>query len=144
MVSFVNGAEIFPDAKRPPLPISQKREVVVIARNPYCPPVGISFTDCCDRNMYLVNRDNLGGISAPIAVSLVASSTILQVAVTYRTGTKHLCGVTREQRWQHGSLSAFRITPTDPPTIASGWNVSRGAGGCGSPFCYFLLMAPIT
>ena len=38
-----------------------------------------------DRNAYLVNRDNLGGISAPIAVSQVASSTILQAAVTYRT-----------------------------------------------------------
>ena len=57
-----------------------------------------------DRNMYLVNRDNLGGISAPIAVSVVASSTILQAAVTYRTKQEHLCRVPREQRWQHGPL----------------------------------------
>src|SRR6185312_12091079 len=34
-----------------------------------------------DRKAYLVNRDNLGGIGAPIAVSQVASSTILQAAV---------------------------------------------------------------
>src|SRR5438067_4449730 len=38
-----------------------------------------------NRNAYLLNRDDLGGISAPIAVSQVASSTILQAAVTYRT-----------------------------------------------------------
>ena len=33
-------------------------------------------------------------------------------------------------------LSAFRITATNPPTIdsASGWDVTRTSGGCGSPF----------
>ena len=31
-------------------------------------------------------------------------------------------------------LSALRITATNPPTIASGWDVNRAAGGCGSPF----------
>ena len=86
-----------------------------------------------DRNMYLVNRDNLGGISAPIAVSLVASSTILQAAVTYRTKQSTYVAF-RANNDGNTVLSAFRITPTDPPTIASGWNVSRGAGGCGSPF----------
>ena len=86
-----------------------------------------------DRNMYLVNRDNLGGISAPIAVSLVASRTILQAAVTYRTKQSTYVAF-RANNDGNTVLSAFRITPTDPPTIASGWNVSRGAGGCGSPF----------
>ena len=86
-----------------------------------------------DRNMYLVNRDNLGGISAPIAVSVVASSTILQAAVTYRTKQSTYVAI-RANNDGNTVLSAFRITPTDPPTIASGWNVSRGAGGCGSPF----------
>src|SRR2546421_1651466 len=38
-----------------------------------------------DRNAYLVDRDNLGGISAPIAVSQVASATILHAAYTHRT-----------------------------------------------------------
>ena len=40
-------------------------------------------------------------------------------------------------------LSALRITATNPPSIASGWDATRGTGGCGlllSP----LLMAPIT
>jgi hypothetical protein len=86
-----------------------------------------------DRNMYLVNRDNLGGISAPIAVSVVASSTILQAAVTYRTKQSTLVAL-RANNDGNTVLSALRITATNPPRIASGWNVERGAGGCGSPF----------
>jgi hypothetical protein len=54
-----------------------------------------------DRNMYLVNRDNLGGISAPIAVSVVASSTILSGSRHLSDKTKHPCRATREQRPQH-------------------------------------------
>jgi hypothetical protein len=86
-----------------------------------------------DRNAYLVNRDNLGGIGAPIAVSQVASSIILQAAVTYRTrqGT-HVAF--RANNNDNTVLSALRITATNPPTIAMDWNVNRGAGGCGSPF----------
>ena len=86
-----------------------------------------------DRNAYLVNRDNLGGISAPIAVSQVASSTILQAAVTYRTKQNTYVAF-RANNDGNTVLSAFRITPTDPPAIASGWSVNRAAGGCGSPF----------
>jgi hypothetical protein len=86
-----------------------------------------------DRNAYLVNRDNLGGISAPIAVSQVASSTTLQAAVTYRTKLSTYVAL-RANNDGNTVLSALRITATNPPTIASGWNVNRGAGGCGSPF----------
>jgi outer membrane protein assembly factor BamB len=86
-----------------------------------------------DRNMYLVNRDNLGGISTPIAASAVASSTILQAAVTYRTNQSTLVAL-RANNDGNTALSALRITATSPPTIASGWGINRGAGGCGSPF----------
>jgi PQQ enzyme repeat len=86
-----------------------------------------------DRRMSVLNRDNLGGISAPIAVSVVASSTILQAAVTYRTKQSTHVAL-RANNDGDTVLSAFRITATNPPTIASGWNVNRGAGGCGSPF----------
>jgi outer membrane protein assembly factor BamB len=86
-----------------------------------------------DRNAYLVNRDNLGGISAPIAVSQVASSTILQAAVTYRTKQNTYVAF-RANKDGNTVLSALQITATNPPTIASGWDVNRGAGGCGSPF----------
>jgi hypothetical protein len=83
--------------------------------------------------MYLVNRDNLGGISASIAESVVASSTIIQAAVTYRTNQSTYVAL-RANNDGNTVLSALRITATNPPTIASGWNVDRSAGGCGSPF----------
>jgi outer membrane protein assembly factor BamB len=86
-----------------------------------------------DRNMYLVNRDNLGGISAPIDVSVVASSTILQAAATYRTKQSTYVAL-RANNDGNTVLSARRITATNPPTIVSAWDVNRGAGGCGSPF----------
>jgi outer membrane protein assembly factor BamB len=88
-----------------------------------------------DRNAYLVNRDNLGGISQPVDSAQVASSTILQAAVTYRTNQATYVAF-RANNDGNTALSAFRITATNPPTIdiPGGWNVTRASGGCGSPF----------
>jgi hypothetical protein len=88
-----------------------------------------------DRNAYLVNRDNLGGISQPVASAQVASNTILQAAVTYRTKQGTYVAF-RANNDGDTALSAFRITATNPPAIdvAGGWNVTRDNGGCGSPF----------
>jgi PQQ enzyme repeat len=88
-----------------------------------------------DRNAYLVNRDNLGGISQPVASAQVASNTILQAAVTYRTKQGTYVAF-RANNDGNTVLSAFRITPTNPPTIdiPGGWSVTRASGGCGSPF----------
>jgi hypothetical protein len=88
-----------------------------------------------DRNAYLVNRDNLGGIGAPLASAQVASSTILQAAVTYRTKQGTYVAL-RANNDGNTVLNAFRITATNPPTIdiAGGWDVTRASGGCGSPF----------
>jgi hypothetical protein len=79
---------------------------------------------------YLVNRDNLGGISAPIASSFVGGPGIIQAAATYRTQQSTYVVF----RLSNSILSAFRVTATNPPTIASGWSVTRQDGGCGSPF----------
>ena len=100
---------------------------------PGATPSHLVVTLSKDRRMNVLNRENLGGISAPIAVSVVASSTIIQAAVTYRTKQSTYVAF-RANNDGNTVLSAFRITPTNPPTIASGWNVSRGTGGCGSPF----------
>ena len=89
-----------------------------------------------DRKAYLVNRDNLGGITSPDSGSAqVASSTILQAAVTYRTEQGTYVAL-RANNDGNTVLSAFRITATNPPTIdiPGGWNVTRASGGCGSPF----------
>jgi hypothetical protein len=89
-----------------------------------------------DQNAYLLNRDNLGGISAPpIASSHVGDPTgIIQAAATYRT--KQGTYVAFRNKNNDATFKAFLITATDPPIIASGWSVSRNNGGCGcgSPF----------
>jgi hypothetical protein len=85
-----------------------------------------------DGKAYLVNRDNLGGISTPIASAQVAPINLRQAAAAYRTNQ----GTYVAFRADRSTLSAFRITGTNPPTIdiASGWTVNRGADDCGSPF----------
>src|SRR6266576_6797766 len=86
-----------------------------------------------DGKAYLVNRDNLGGISVPIASAQVAGMQFLrQAAAAYRTNQ----GTYVAFRADRSTLSTFRITGTNPPTIdiASGWTVNRGADDCGSPF----------
>lgn len=81
-----------------------------------------------DGNAYLLDRSNLGGVSAPVASSHVSGSSIIQAAATYRTSQ----GTYVAFRASLATLSAFRIDPANPPTITSVWSVSRD--GCGSPF----------
>ena len=81
-------------------------------------------------NAYLIDRENLGGISQPVASAFVAASNIIQAAVTYRTNQSTYVAF----RASPTTFSTFRITATNPPTIASSWSVSRDDGGCGSPF----------
>jgi outer membrane protein assembly factor BamB len=81
-----------------------------------------------DGNAYLLDRNNLGGVSAPVASADVSNSSIIQAAVTYRTSQ----GTYVAFRASRTSLAAFRITATSPPTIVPAWNVSRD--GTGSPF----------
>jgi hypothetical protein len=84
-----------------------------------------------DLKVYLVNRDNLGGISVPVASAVVSGSTIIQAAATYQT----MQGTYVAFRENVPALTAIRITATNPPAIISAWSVNRGLpGGCGSPF----------
>lgn len=81
-----------------------------------------------DGNAYLLNRDNLGGIAAPLAVTHMTGTSIIQAAATYRTslGTYVVFSDNSSQ------LIAFRITPTSPPHISSIWSAAEN--GRGSPF----------
>ncbi len=81
-----------------------------------------------DGKAYLLNRENLGGITAPVASSQVSGSSIIQAAVTYRTNQ----GTYVVFRANSSTLSAFRITATNPPAITSLW--SKTQTGVGSPF----------
>jgi hypothetical protein len=81
-----------------------------------------------DGNAYLLNRTNLGGISAPLHQRNVSSGSIIQAAVTYQTAL----GVYVVFCANTSQLAAYRVSPTSPPTLTSAWTVSQG--GRGSPF----------
>src|SRR4029077_16943030 len=79
-----------------------------------------------DSNAYLINRDNLGGITAPVAQQSVGFA-IGQSSATYRTaqGTYFVFRASNQ-------VKAYKITATSPPTIVSAWSVSQS--GQGSPW----------
>jgi hypothetical protein len=81
-----------------------------------------------DGNAYLINRNNLGGISAPVASAAVSTSAIIQAAASYRTSQ----GTYVVLRANGSTLFAFRINPTNPPSISVAWSVNQS--GLGSPF----------
>jgi outer membrane protein assembly factor BamB len=81
-----------------------------------------------DRNAYLLNRANLGGVSAPVAQAVVSTGTIIGAATSYRTSTSTYVAL----RPVNNTLSAFKITATNPPTIATGWTIS--SSGRTAPF----------
>jgi outer membrane protein assembly factor BamB len=81
-----------------------------------------------DRKVYLVNRDNLGGITQPVASAQLGNAPILQAAVTYRTNQGTFVAFHAEG----SNLSAFRITAANPPAMITEWTVIQN--GRGSPF----------
>jgi outer membrane protein assembly factor BamB len=81
-----------------------------------------------DGNAYLLDRNNLGGIGAPVAQSHVGSGSIIQAAATYRTAS----GTYVVFRRTSTTLTAFHINAAKPPTISTGWTVTQN--GRGSPF----------
>jgi hypothetical protein len=80
-----------------------------------------------DGNAYVLSRSNLGGVSAPLASSHVGTGSLIQAAATYRTATGTYVAFR-----PNSTLTSFRITATNPPTIATGWTVAPA--GRGSPF----------
>ena len=81
-----------------------------------------------DRNAYLLNRTNLGGITTPVAQANVSTGLVINSPATYRTSQDTYVAL----RPVSGTLTAFKITPTNPPTIATGWSVA--SLGRTSPF----------
>ena len=81
-----------------------------------------------DGNAYLLNRNNLGGITAPVASANVGVAIRGQSAASYRTAN----GKYFVFRDGSTAISAYRITATNPPTIVPAWSVSQS--GQGSPW----------
>ncbi len=80
-----------------------------------------------DDNVYLLNRNNLGGVSAPLSTVNIGGSGI-QAGAAYRTATATYVVF----RPTTNTLTALRITATNPPALQSAWSVS--SSGRGSPF----------
>ena len=81
-----------------------------------------------DGNAYLLNRNNLGGIAAPVAQLSVDGVIRGQSSATYRTNQDTYFVF----RAASNQVKAYKITPTSPPTIVPAWSVSQT--GQGSPW----------
>jgi PQQ enzyme repeat len=81
-----------------------------------------------DSNAYLVNRNNLGGITSPVTQANVSGINRGTSAVTYHTSQGTYFAFHNEA----DAIRAYRITPTNPPTIAFAW--SQIQAGRGSPW----------
>ena len=66
-----------------------------------------------DSNAYLVDRNNLGGITAPVAQASVVSSNRGTSAVTYHTSQGTYIAFHND----NNQVKAYKITATSPPTI---------------------------
>ena len=81
-----------------------------------------------DSNAYLVDRNNLGGVGMPVAQFNVSGTNRGTSAVTYHTSQGTYFGFHNESN----SIRAYKITPTNPPTITFAWSMSQT--GRGSPW----------
>jgi hypothetical protein len=82
-----------------------------------------------DGNAYLVNRNNLGGVATPVASAGVDGTMRGQSSATYTTAQGTYFVFRAEDSSQ---IKAYKVTPTDPPTIAFAWQASQN--GRGSPW----------
>lgn len=81
-----------------------------------------------DSNAYLVDRNNLGGIAAPVAQANVGGINRGTSAVTYHTSQGTYIAFHNDL----SQLKAYKITPTNPPQITFAW--SQNQNGRGSPW----------
>ena len=88
-----------------------------------------------DGKIYLVDRNNLGGVGNQVAVAQVATNEIINAAAAYTTsqgtyvvfkGNGSNCPA-----GQSGDLTAVRIVPETPPTVTTAWCAQQN--GEGSP-----------
>src|SRR5881296_2030125 len=81
-----------------------------------------------DSNAYLVNRNNLGGITSPVAQANVSGINRGTSAVTYHTRLGTYIVFHNEVN----AIRVYKVTATSPPTIVFGWNATQN--GRGSPW----------
>jgi hypothetical protein len=91
-------------------------------------------------NAYLLDLDDLGGISNGVTHQLVASNEIINAAVAYTTPTATYVAFKGAgvgcPGGASGDLAAIRISAMAPPTIATAWCAVQN--GTGSPMVTML------
>src|SRR5437762_9078562 len=81
-----------------------------------------------DGMAYLLNRNNLGGVSLPVASANLPSAVRGQSAATYHTSQ----GTYFAFHTENNSVAAYKVTATSPPAIVPAWSMSQS--GLGSVF----------
>src|SRR5947207_13473702 len=81
-----------------------------------------------DSNAYLLDRNNLGGITSPVAQANVSGTNRGTSAVTYHTSQGTYIAFHNDV----GTIRAYKITATNPPAIVFVW--SQNQTGLGSPW----------
>jgi outer membrane protein assembly factor BamB len=74
-----------------------------------------------DGKGYLINRNNLGGVIAPVASVNLPSAVRGQSVATYHTSQ----GTYFAFHTENGAVAAYKVTATSPPTIVPAWSVSQ-------------------
>ena len=72
-----------------------------------------------DGKGYLLNRNNLGGIAAPVASANLPTAVRGQSAATYRTSQ----GTYFVFHTENNAVAAYKVTSTNPPTIVNAWTM---------------------
>ena len=84
-----------------------------------------------DGNTYFLNRNNLGGITAPVTARQMSWAQRLRGHIG---GYTHVPGQETYSAFHDdgNAITAYRITAANPPGIVSAWSI--GQGGRGSPW----------
>ena len=74
-----------------------------------------------DGMAYLLDRNNLGGVTAPVASENLPTAVRGQSAATYHTSQ----GTYFVFHTENNAVAAYKVTATNPPTIVPAWSVSQ-------------------
>jgi hypothetical protein len=74
-----------------------------------------------DGMAYLLNRNNLGGVTTPLASENLPSAVKGQSAATYHTSQ----GTYFVFHTENNAVAAYKVTATSPPTIVPAWSASQ-------------------
>jgi hypothetical protein len=104
---------------------------------PGATPSALLATFGKDGNVYLTNRQNMGGIGAPVASINASSAEIINASVYYKTATASYLAFAPHNPIDCAGVTgatvvAVKVMPANPPTMSVAWCAQAGDGD-GSP-----------